>query len=134
MDMRQFDEDHELILSKIDALQHSLRSGMEPALIYQDLQKLSTRLRLHLAVEDAFLYPNLIDSRSALAAATARRFHEEMGGLRRELDEFLHRYRGRKEISADLPGFRSDCPRLLAALRQRIQRENVELYPLAAEL
>lgn len=135
MDMRQFEQDHTLILEHIDELQQAIqqdRSCVEA--ICAKLRFLGSKVRLHLAVEDRFLYPSLIEARPVNVSRLAQQFQQEMGGLKSELEAFLSRYSTANDIRRDPSEFSRQCRQILSALHQRILREDDELYPLAGEL
>jgi hemerythrin-like domain-containing protein len=95
------------------------------------LAKLLGLLRIHLAQEDQGLYPAMIRSGDADAAATAQAFATEMGGLAEQLERFAARWTCSAAIFAALAEFRAEAMAVFAALATRIHRENEELYPLA---
>lgn len=135
MDMRQFDEDHIVILEQIEQLDDLLQVPTHSTeLVCTKLRRLGTKVRLHLAIEDAFLYPRLIESRCGQTSSMARSFQREMGGLSAVLEALLDRYASQADIGRDPSRFVQDCAQMLAALRARIAREDAELYPLAGEV
>ena len=95
------------------------------------LAKIAGVLRTHFAIEDRVLYPMLIASENREAAVAARVFEREMGSLTDQFERFLQRWGRSAEIAAAIPQFRYECDMMFSALRDRIDRENRELYPLA---
>ena len=95
------------------------------------LAQLLGLLRIHLVQEDQHLYPELINSHDARTAALARRFAMEMGGIAAQLEEFSDRWSSSAGLTARFDDFRDEAIHLFAAIRQRIRRENQQLYPLA---
>ena len=91
-------------------------------------------LRVHLTVEDDYLYPELIGSDDPRTAALARRFAREMGGIAERLEEFAMHWSASAGIAARFGEFRDEARHLFAALETRIRRENQQLYPLADRL
>jgi hypothetical protein len=92
--------------------------------------KLARELIGHLAVEDRLLYPALIGSVDQRTSTVARRFKEEMGGLSSTFTSYMREWTDQR-ITAEWSAFCSETRALLAALSNRIARENNELYPLA---
>ena len=88
-------------------------------------------LRTHFAIEDRVLYPTLIASENREVAVVARVFEREIGNLADQFERFLHRWGRSAEIAAAIPQFRYECDMMFSALRDRIGRENRELYPIA---
>ena len=91
-------------------------------------------LRTHWTKEDGHPYPALIHSGDRQAAAMARRFAGEMGDLAERLEEFAMRWSTSAGIAARFDEFRTEAIAIFAALKVRIRRENLQLYPLADRL
>ncbi len=98
------------------------------------LAKLTGTLRIHFAQEDRHLYPSMMASGQGGAAATARRFFEEMGQIGPAIAAFGETWLNSSAIVRDWDGFRAETNALFAALTDRITRENEILYPLADAL
>ena len=92
-------------------------------------RRLSSLLIAHLKAEDWVLYPPLLASRHAEVAGVARRFVDEMGGLAAAFTKFVDHWDA-LSISADWSRYQEDARAIIAALTNRITRENRELYPL----
>jgi hypothetical protein len=58
-------------------------------------------------------------------------FEDELGHLSGLVENFEKRWMG-ANLCSDWEGFISDLGSLLAVLRERVTRENEELYPLLA--
>lgn len=93
--------------------------------------KLTGVLRIHFAQEDKTLYPYMINSSNAIAAGTAATFRAEMGDLGPIYHGFANRWASSAAIFKDQETFRIESTAIFAALEERINRENYELYPLA---
>jgi iron-sulfur cluster repair protein YtfE (RIC family) len=93
--------------------------------------KLNALLRVHFAYEDTILYPLMMTSGDAEAAATAHLFATETGSLAPQFEDFARRFSGPTAIKSMFEPFREEAMILLAALGARIERENDLLYPLA---
>lgn len=98
------------------------------------LARLSGKLSVHLTQEDNFLYPRLKNSGNAKAKSLADSFQDEMGGLSQTYMEFAKRYRGGRSIEADPATFIREVRVIFSALKERIERENRELYPVADQV
>lgn len=86
---------------------------------------------MHLAYEDLVLYPTLMRTGAPEVAGLAHWFHDEMGALAPQFEEFARRWSGPTIIDIMFDRFRDEATEILAALAARIGRENVQLYPLA---
>ena len=109
--------------------------GPDQALpIAVDLAKLVQLLRHHLATEEEWFYPAMIDSDEPLAAALATAYRDEVGGIAEEVESFLAQWNSSTVIGLRFMQFRQELFCLLRKLEDRIDREDVELYPLARSL
>ena len=96
-------------------------------------RQLASTLIAHLKAEDWALYPQLMASDDPEIAATAKAFSEEMGGLSAAFATYAERWNA-LSIDGDWQGFRDESEVIIAALTDRITRENCELYPLVDRL
>lgn len=96
------------------------------------VSSLGTALVPHLALEDSMLYPRLAAHHDPEVRALAGRFIAEMSDLRAQVERFDARWTA-PDIRARRAEFRTAAQAILAALAERIRRENVVLYPVADE-
>jgi len=125
---------HDFILDlagEIDKVLDQLVTEIDVARLQKLLARFDNILTIHLQSEDTFLYPAMQASSNQEASETATRFHEEMGGLLGVYAKFSLRWASAKAIFEQQPLFRQEWNDLCAALGNRIERENGELYPLA---
>lgn len=99
--------------------------------IIMQLNRLLGLIRAHLEQEDAELYPALVASADKKVAGIAQRYVDEMGGMAHEFECFARRWSCSDSIAASIVEFRSAVRQLVGALSERIERENLHLYPLA---
>ena len=130
---RQHDAAEEMAAG-IVAIVASYRDDYDAVPIARLIGKLNALLRVHFAYEDSILYPLIIRSGDAEAAALASQFDVEMGALATEFEEFARRWSGPTVIAGMFELFREEATVLFAALGARIERENDLLYPLAERL
>ena len=97
------------------------------------LARLAGALRSHLATEAETLYPPMIESDHREAALAARVYRDEVTHLALRFDRFVERWSDAEAIAAARRQFRFEAGMLFAALRDRIHRENRDLFPLAEE-
>lgn len=95
------------------------------------LTRLAGKLLVHLAAEDHGLYPKMIESGNPEASATAKKFQDEMGGLKEAFQGYYAKWNGLGKIQTDPGGFISDTQGVFEALGSRVEMENTVLYPLA---
>lgn len=98
------------------------------------LAKLAHLLRVHLAAEDKWFYPALISSEEPLISALASAYRDEGGGIADEVESFLAQWNSSTVIGLRFKQFRAELFCLFRKLEDRIDREDLELYPLARAL
>ncbi|HMO73987.1 MAG TPA: hemerythrin domain-containing protein [Sphingopyxis sp.] len=86
----------------------------------------------HLKCEDWALYPRLQASGDPELARMTRVFSSEMGHLAGDFAAYDARWTAER-VAAEWSGFRRETAAILAALGERMAREEKELYPLAEE-
>lgn len=98
--------------------------------IRQAFSELSAKLRIHLALEDDVLYPRLARHTDAKVRDMAVRYQTEMGGIREAYEAYLRDWVHSGKLVTDQAGFTAATKGLFAALKDRIHRENTEVYTL----
>lgn len=94
------------------------------------LIRLSGILNIHLAMEDQGLYPDLLKHRDQRVSDLARSYMDEMGNILQRFQRFIARWGYEQVIAIEPERFEKETREVLAALQQRIRREDNELYPL----
>lgn len=95
------------------------------------LARLTGVLRLHFAQEDRQLYPRLMSSADHQTATVAKAFFDEMGNLGPTYDAYAEKWRSAQAILEAPRAFAQQTSDIVAALADRIERENAVLYPIA---
>ena len=90
----------------------------------------SGRLRVHAAMEQEALYPRLLSSSDPEVAAKAQQLFDEIGDIYEVFFKHLSLWPDAASIKVDPEAFCRDTMALLYRLKQRMKRENEELYPL----
>lgn len=94
------------------------------------VRELFGKFGVHLAIEDATLYPRMLNHADAKVREAARKFQAEMGGMKSTFDAYRNRWPGPTMISRDPKGFVAETRHILVALSRRISREDSDLYDL----
>jgi len=118
------------LVERIEAVLDLDRIAADAAPVAIVLRELFGKFGVHLAIEDAMLYPRMLghgDPKLRLAAET---FQREMGGLKGTFDAYRRCWRGPSAISRDPAAFLAETTGVLTALKHRIAREDEELYDL----
>jgi len=101
--------------------------------LFELRRELVSTLLAHLKLEDWALYPRLIESGDAEAAAAGAMFKEEMGGLAPAFLAYSNKWNA-ATITADWASYCAETRAILDALTNRLTRENRELLPLLERL
>ena len=92
------------------------------------LPSLAGKLSIHLAMEDNALYPRLLDSKEEKVRQTAAAFIAQMGDLKKVFKDYTKRWNSSLKIKEQLAEFNRETQTIFAALAERIEREDQELY------
>lgn len=129
----RFREQHVEILRLAADLQgipeSQLRENAAPA--RKAISNLLGKLTLHLAVEDRSVYPQLQSSPNVAVASMAKRFEKEMGGIAAKVQAWSQSWPTPGAIQAEPRRFIMETADIVTVLKQRVQRENLELYAAA---
>ena len=94
------------------------------------LSDLAGELVDHLAHEDSFIYPRMIESSVGHVASIARGFVDEFAALSEEWKIYIVEWLP-ENIAGDWDGFKRDTDAILARLAARVRAENSVLYSAA---
>lgn len=127
---RQHHEELRAIAARIDRVLD--RDGLtatadEAAAVVREL---FGKFSVHLAIEDKSLYPRAKAAGDARLHAVASRFESEMGDLGQRFDAYRQSWPGPLAIGRDPARFAQETRAVLTALRERVAREETELYDL----
>ncbi|MBO9357643.1 hemerythrin domain-containing protein [Bordetella petrii] len=131
MNIDKFKQQHLDILQGIAALRRLSQAGVarNAGAIARGIINMSSTIKLHLAIEDRMLYPVLARSRDAELAETGRCFQQEMGSIAQAYAAFAQRWSNVQELLANETGFKADANIVLRKVRERMLREDSDLYP-----
>ena len=131
MNIDKFKQQHLAILAAIDDLRQLARGGVaaQAQAIAGKIVAMSGLIKLHLAVEQRYLYPAAQASGVATVARMGRAYENEMHGIAGAYLEFAGRWNTPVRLEAEPDAFRSEANSVLHALYQRMRREDSELYP-----
>jgi hemerythrin-like domain-containing protein len=131
MGVELFRSQHVKLLDLVGQLGKQLGpdAGARAAGIKDLLNKLGGVIATHLAAEDNALYPRLVADARPQVASVAKRFQQEMGGLKQAFADYATRW-SRAAIAERASVFVQETQGLIQALASRIEREERELYAL----
>lgn len=94
------------------------------------LTKFSSKMNLHLALEDKILYPNLISHSDRKISQKAKIFMKEMGNIKKKFGIYINRWRFSSNINSIPMDFINESHSIFEVLSKRIKREDEDLFPL----
>lgn len=109
-----------------------LTSGKLPAQaakVRDALNVLSSKISVHMTMEDNYLYPALLKHTDESVRAKAQTFIDEMGHIRKAFSDYNQKW-FLQAIEKNPDRFAQETKALFAALNDRIRRENNDLYML----
>lgn len=127
---RQHHEELRAIVARIEALLDAGRVAADSTPIATVVRELFGKFAVHLAIEDNSLYPRYRDHADSRLRDTAQRFESEMGGLGERFDLYRKTWPGPLAIARDPAAFVAETAAVLAALKERVGREETQLYDL----
>lgn len=128
-----FRSQHEAILDVAFTISDMLDPGTLPAnvsRVMESLAELDRRMTTHLLLEDQSLYPMLMCHPSEDVRGTAQCFVDEMGDLAEHFRQYKKRWMSVEQIMGSTEGFIRETREIFAAMSDRMDRENSDLYPL----
>ncbi|MFJ3054630.1 hemerythrin domain-containing protein [Herbaspirillum sp. NPDC087042] len=131
MNLDKYRREHADILDHVQQLKALSAQGIaaQAAAIARVVIAMSSVIKLHLSVEDRFLYPALQQADATLATK-ARQYQEEMTSISTEYGQFSRQWNDAQRIAEQPEHFRTEANRVLKMLFERIVRENREFYPM----
>ncbi len=94
------------------------------------ISKLAGLLKIHLIEEDRFLYPGLLQCSDVEMKELARQYIDEMGNLADDYTGFKNAFNISSRITSDMEQFINNSLVIVKALKERIMKEDSELYYL----
>ena len=131
MNIEKFKHQQADILSNISALRRLSQAGVarNAARIAGLIVRMSSTIKLHLAVEDQALYPALQRGANAELARMGQQYQEDMGPIAQAYDAFAKRWNRPESVRRDEQSFRDDANRVLRMVFERMHREDRDFYP-----
>lgn len=127
---------HDTIKAEIDFIEAEIKketSSINSAAAALHISKLAGQLRVHLMEEDKFLYPNLLKNPDAQIRNLTEKYIKEMGDLADKYTEFKNSYNMGSKINDKITVFAEDAKEMIALLKERMLKEDQELYRLVKE-
>lgn len=131
MNMERFKRQHQEILQRLTGIDASLQHDVatHATQIVEQLVAICSTLRLHLSIEDMLLYPTLHCSNDPDHAIIASQYRRELQGFSADYAYFIQHWADAASVAAHPQQFLAEAEPILQRLRERIRREDAELYP-----
>ncbi|WP_123052900.1 hemerythrin domain-containing protein [Clostridium sp. JN-1] len=94
------------------------------------VNNLAGKLNVHLNSEDKFLYPDLINEKDLELKNIANRYIHEMGDISKKFMEYKNKFNTKSKINEKLDEFVPQTKIIISQIKNRISREENELYKL----
>ncbi|NBC99355.1 hemerythrin domain-containing protein [Atlantibacter hermannii] len=136
MNIDKMKNQHHEIIEKIDRLRTLSRAGVTENAqeIAQTVVSMSSIIKVHLSAEDQLLYPYLEKIADQKLKRMSLTFQREMADIVGEYEMFSRRWNTANKIIGHDDDFRRDANTVLRKVYERMQRENVQFYPLIEQV
>lgn len=130
MNLDKYRHQHADIIAHVRTLRALSAAGIaeEAPAIAREVIAMSAVIKLHLSVEDRFLYPAMQQAGAQLAQQ-ARKYQDEMTTIAAQYGQFSRQWNDAQRVAEHPEQFRADANRVLRVLFERIERENRDFYP-----
>jgi hemerythrin-like domain-containing protein len=124
---------HREIFDSVEYIEDFIESGNYESnldTLAEEINVLAGKLKIHLSVEDVFLYPDLMENGSMKAKEIVNNFKYEMTSLNSIFIDYKNQFNTKDKISNNIEGFIRISKEVFEILRMRIGKEEKELYNL----
>ena len=131
MDLKNYLEQHESIKEEMNAIKKLTASSNiadHARDIALHISTLAGRIKIHLSMEDKYLYPGLKERGSEQIKNMATAYQKEMGGLADVFVIYKDQYNTAPKIQQNLKNLKSDTDKVFSEIEKRINKEESELY------
>lgn len=132
MNIDKYKHQHTAIFHSIRTLKELSHAGVtqNAAAIAALVIKMSSVIKLHLSIEDKFLYPALQEANNPRLATIGKQYQHEMTHIAETYGEFARKWNDARHVAGNPEGFRTEANRVLKILFERMQREDRDFYPM----
>lgn len=133
MNLKSYLDQHKAVKEEIKIIKSLVASedyeknGRDIAL---HISTLAGKIKMHLSMEDKYLYPGLIEKGSADVKKIANSYQQEMGNLADEFVKYKDKYNTDPKLLQSAESIKSDTEKIFQKIETRMQREENELYKL----
>ena len=132
MNIDKYKHQHTAIFTNIRKLKELSHAGIahNAAEIATHVIRMSSVIKLHLSIEDRFLYPALQEANNPRLATMGKQYQHEMTHIAETYGEFARKWNDAAQVAGNPEAFRSEANRVLKVLFERMQREDRDFYPM----
>lgn len=98
--------------------------------IAKNINVIAGKMKIHSINEDKYLYPEMLNSSNIELKKLAEKYYESMIKITDEFVAYKTKYNTFIKINANTSEFKKDTKKIFDILKDRINKENTELYPL----
>ena len=120
---------HGLILEVMKTVESAAKEK-DDIKFFDNFKHLGSLLEEHLLLEDEYLYPTLKNRPELEAPLLSIKYKDEMAGLEKALGEYSENWDTPVTLNSDREKFVNETINLCAAVKERIEREENNLFPL----
>jgi hypothetical protein len=133
MDLNNYLEQHramELEITTIKSLINTNDVQQNAGEIALHISTLAGKIKIHLSMEDQYLYPGLQRSEDERVKNLAADYQKEMGDLAGKFVTYKDKYNTKPKILQNMSSVKQETSQIFLAIEKRIRREENELYKL----
>lgn len=131
MNLNTYLEQHMAVEAEISTIKSLINTNnvqQNAGAIALHISTLAGKIKIHLSMEDKYLYPDLEKSENEQVGKLALDYQKEMGNLAEKFVTYKDKYNTKQKIEQNLSTIIQETTQILLAIENRIQREESELY------
>lgn len=131
MDLKNYLEQHRALVSEITIINSLINMNdvqQNAGNIALHISTLSGKIKIHLSMEDKYLYPELQKSEDERIKKLTADYQKEMGDLAEKFLAYKDKYNTKPKILQNLATIKQETTQIFQAIEKRVQREEKELY------
>lgn len=131
MNLKNYLEQHHTIAAEIEVIKKLvLDSDIEKNAsdIALHISTLAGKIKVHLSMEDKYMYPELEKSEDEHIKEMAEKYQREMGNLAEDFTLYKDKYNTKLKILNHKQEIKSETTNIFGEIEQRVHKEESELY------
>ena len=131
MDIKNYLEQHQALITEITTIKSLMSANdvqQHAGDIALHISTLAGKIKIHLSMEDKYLYPGLQESEDKHVRKIADDYQKEMGDLAEKFVNYKDKYNTKPKILQNLEIIKQETTQIFQAIEKRVEREEKELY------